>query len=67
MTYLLLVMLIVIIVSLGRGFYTLIRDPSGKARTVKALTWRMGLSISLFLILLIGYAFGWVSLHGVGG
>lgn len=52
------VVLFVIIGSLFSALYFLAKDKSGAERTVKALTLRIGLSITLFLVLLVGYYFG---------
>ena len=50
--------LFVIIGSLFSALYFLAKDKEGGARTVKALTVRIGLSIALFIFLLSGYYFG---------
>jgi hypothetical protein len=50
--------LFVIIASLFSALYFLAKDKDGGVRTVKALTLRIGLSITLFLLLLVGYYFG---------
>lgn len=50
--------LLVIVGSLFSALFFLSKDKSGGDRTVKALTVRIGLSITLFLILMIGYFFG---------
>jgi hypothetical protein len=50
--------LFVIIASLFSALYFLAKDKDGGARTVKALTLRIGLSIALFILLLLGYYFG---------
>jgi hypothetical protein len=50
--------LLVIVGSLFSALFFLSKDKSGGDRTVKALTVRIGLSIMLFLILMIGYFFG---------
>ncbi len=52
------IVLFVIIASLFSALYFLAKDKDGGARTVKALTLRIGLSITLFLFLLLGYYFG---------
>jgi hypothetical protein len=51
-------MLIGVIVSLFSGLFFLLRDPHQGGRTVKALTVRIGLSIALFVLLMVGYRFG---------
>ncbi len=50
--------LLFIIGSLFSALYFLAKDKSGGQRTVKALTLRIGLSISLFAFLLLAYYFG---------
>lgn len=50
--------LIVIVASLFSALYFLAKDKTGGERTVKALTIRIGLSITLFLLLMVGYYFG---------
>jgi putative copper export protein len=57
--------LIVIIYSLGSGLYFLVRDKNDSDRVVKALTWRIGLSLLLFVLLFIAYALGWISPHTI--
>lgn len=47
-----------IIGSLFSALYFLAKDKDGGVRTVKALTVRIGLSIALFILLLLGYYFG---------
>jgi hypothetical protein len=49
---------ILIILSLGSALYYLIKDRGGSHRTVKALTWRVALSITLFALLMLGFHFG---------
>jgi len=53
-----LLVLFVIIASLFSALYFLAKDKDGGERTVKALTLRIGLSITLFVLLLLGYYFG---------
>lgn len=50
--------LIVIVGSLFSALFFLAKDKSGSDRTVKALTIRIGLSITLFILLIAGYYFG---------
>lgn len=42
---------------LSAGFF-LVKDPSSSTRMVKALTWRIGLSVALFAALMLGHYFG---------
>ena len=50
--------LIVILGSLFSALFFLNKDKSGSDRTVKALTMRIGLSIALFIALIIAAYFG---------
>ncbi len=50
--------LIVILGSLFSALFFLNKDKSGGKRTVRALTIRIGLSIALFILLLIAGKFG---------
>jgi len=60
-------MLIAILGSLASGLIFLIKDNGRSTRTVKALTWRIGLSVFLFLILMLGIYTGVIQPHGIGG
>ena len=60
-----LLILLVIIGSLGSALYFLLKDQERSARTVKALTMRIGLSLALFVLLLIAFTSGWIRPHGL--
>ncbi|MEJ2515775.1 MAG: twin transmembrane helix small protein [Gammaproteobacteria bacterium] len=47
-----------ILASLASGLVYLFKDDSDSRRTVRALTWRIGLSVALFILLLLAYAAG---------
>lgn len=55
--------LVLILASLGSALFYLVRDKGSTDRTVKALTVRVALSISLFLLLMAGYYFGFIPNH----
>lgn len=59
--------LIAIFVSLASGLYYLIHDRGHSTRAVKALSWRIGLSLTLFILLIIGFASGVIQPHGLSG
>jgi hypothetical protein len=44
----------------GFAFFFLVRDKGDGDRTVKRLTWRIGLSLVLFLLLWGAYQLGWI-------
>jgi hypothetical protein len=51
---------ILILASLGSALFFLMRDKGKSNRTVQALAMRVGLSITLFLLLLGAYKMGWI-------
>lgn len=51
--------LIGIFFALGSGLYYLVKDGSESHKTVKALTWRIILTIVLLSFLVIGAYLGW--------
>ena len=50
--------LIAIIGSLGSALYYMVRDRDNGERMFRALALRVGLSVTLFLMLMAGYYFG---------
>lgn len=54
-----------IVASLGSGLFYLVHDKGDSRRTLRALTWRIGLSIGLFAFLMILIALGVIEPHGV--
>ena len=53
-------LLLVIVGSLASGLYFVLHDDSGSNRAVKALSWRIGLSVAAFAFLLIAAWAGWI-------
>ena len=53
-----LAFVVLIIASLGSAMFFLVTDQGGSKRMVKALALRVGLSITLFLLLMAGHYFG---------
>lgn len=58
MRYVVIAMLIAIVASLGSAAVFMVRGRGDSRRMAKALAWRVGLSVTLFLLLVIGYALG---------
>jgi len=56
---------ILILASLGSALFFLMKDKGRSNRTVQALAMRVGLSITLFLILLASYKMGWIHPAGI--
>jgi hypothetical protein len=57
--------LVAIVASLGSGLMHLSRGQGDSHKLVRALTWRIGLSIALFLLLMIAWYTGLIAPHGV--
>ena len=57
--------MIIIAGSLASGLIFLIRDSGNSNRTVKALTIRIAISLSLFIFLLIAFKLGFIKPHGI--
>ncbi|MFT4058677.1 MAG: twin transmembrane helix small protein [Legionella sp.] len=57
--------MIIIAGSLASGLFFLIRDTGNTKRTVKALTIRIAISLSLFIFLLIAFKLGLIKPHGL--
>jgi cation transporter-like permease len=53
-----IVFLVAIVASLGSALYYLVTDRGGSKRVVKALALRVGLSLTLFILLMAAYYFG---------
>ncbi len=59
--YLVIVILLLILVSLGKALFHLSSSkPDQSGKMVKALGWRIGLSVFLFVLLLVAYSQGWI-------
>ena len=62
-----ILMFVVILISLGAALYYLIQDRGTTKRTVNALTVRIAISVSIILLLILGYYSGVIQPHGIGG
>ena len=61
MRIIVILFIIVILGSLGSALYYMIRDRGTTERTVKALTVRIALSVTLFLLLMLSFHFGFIT------
>ena len=59
------ILLFLVIASLAAGMFTLIKDRTNSNRTVKFLTIRIALSVSLFVLLIVSFFMGWIQPHGL--
>ncbi len=65
MRVIVILFLIAIVGSLGTALFYLIRDKGGSNRSVRSLTVRVGLSVALFVLLMLGYYFGLIPKQGL--
>jgi putative copper export protein len=66
-TLLIIAFLGLILYNLGAGLYYMLADRGTTKRTVNALTRRIGFSVLLIVLVLIGIATGVIKPHGIGG
>lgn len=59
------VVLVGIVVSLGSALFHLSAPDRDPQKMVRALTWRISLSVALFLLLMLGWYFGLINPHGL--
>ena len=59
---------LLIIGSLGSALFYMVKNKGQQqsAKTAKALTFRIGLSLSLFILIFIAYATGFIKPQGIG-
>ncbi|MEF8704915.1 MAG: twin transmembrane helix small protein [Candidatus Accumulibacter sp. UW25] len=55
-----ILLLVTVVGSLFSGLFFLYRDRGTGVRTAQALTLRIGLSILIFVLLMIGFRLGWI-------
>ena len=65
MKIIVILFLLVILGSLASALYFLLHDKGQSDRTVRALTWRVALSITLFVLLMAGYYTGIIPRTGL--
>ena len=58
-------LLLVVVFSLGSALIHFVKNGGDSEKMLKALTWRIGLSVFIFLLLLIGQAVGLIQPHGL--
>lgn len=57
---------VVILYNLGAGLYYMMVDKGTTDRTVRSLTWRIGLSVALILLVMLGIWTGVIKPHNLG-
>ena len=60
-----ILMLVAIFVSLFSALVFLLRDKGQSTRIAQALAWRIGLSLTFFILLMAGFYFGIIPPEGI--
>lgn len=64
---LIIAFILLILWHLGAGLYYMMVDKGKTDRTVKSLSWRIGLSVVLIILLMLGIYTGVIKPHGIHG
>lgn len=60
------ILLFVVVYCLGSGMYYMVTDEAEHPeKMAKALTWRVALSLGIFILIMISYYMGWIVPHDV--
>ena len=57
--------LVCILAALASAGFFMLRNKAGKRQMARALTVRIGVSVALFLFILLGWKMGWIQPHGL--
>ena len=60
-----IVLLLAAVFSLGRALMGLVQGDSKSGKTMRALAWRVGFSVVIFLFILLSMVMGWIAPHDV--
>ena len=63
--YLIVIVMIAIVISLGSGLFFMLKDEGGSKRMMNSLTVRIALSITLFVLLFVAWYFGLIQPHPI--
>ena len=63
--YLIVIVMIAIVISLGSGLFFMLKDEGGSKRMMNSLTVRIALSVTLFVLLFVAWYFGLIQPHPI--
>jgi hypothetical protein len=63
MDFVIILMLLAIVGSLGQALWAMASGPGHSEEMARALTMRISLSLGLFALLFVAYHFGWMAPH----
>jgi hypothetical protein len=56
---------LLILFNLGSALVYMLKDGGQGDRVARSLTWRIGLSVGAFLLLMLAFWLGWIEPHGI--
>jgi hypothetical protein len=62
---LLLSVFLAVLYNLGAALYYMVTNQSASGRTARSLTWRIGLSVGLIVLVILGILTGLIEPHGI--
>ncbi|HVF34948.1 MAG TPA: twin transmembrane helix small protein [Candidatus Saccharimonadia bacterium] len=62
---LIIAVFVAVVWNLGAALYYMMTDKGQSNRTVRSLTWRIGLSVGLILLVVLGIVTGVIEPHGI--
>ncbi|CAM4465900.1 MAG: hypothetical protein LEGION0398_MBIBDBAK_00971 [Legionellaceae bacterium] len=65
MKVIILSMMLVIAISLSSALFYLLKNKASGLKMAKALGFRIGFSLALFILLVIAFTFGWIQPHNI--
>lgn len=65
MKIVILLLLAVVLYCLGSAMFYMVSSKKNPQKMAKALAWRIGISLGVFLLLLVSFLMGWIVPHGV--
>ena len=65
--YLIIIVFFLILFSLGSALFYLVKNKGQSTQVARALTFRIGLSLALFILILVLFLTGHISPHGING
>lgn len=66
MKELMVIALIAVVLSLGQALRAFAGGPQNSGRVLKALTWRISISVALFIGLMLAWKLGWIEPNSFG-
>jgi hypothetical protein len=64
-TLLIIAVFLAVLYNLGAALFYMMTDKGESGRMVRSLTWRIGLSVGLILLIVIGILTGVIEPHGI--